>query len=204
MPKYLLPEEKERRLNWRRSCAVCNTVFGWAKNGDKAIYCNRICAGKANGKISKDRGKLNHYQCAICKLKFTTYHKNRKYCSKKCADKGWSENMPRGYASRVDNNHKEIVEALRKAGASIIDTAKLGGGLPDLIVGYNGKTFLVEVKNLKTQYGRAGLNKNQRKWLEEWTGGPFAMVSDIESALRAIGATQKDVYDGGVVSSCHS
>lgn len=100
--------------------------------------------------------------------------------------------MPRGYASRVDNNHKEIVDALRKAGASIIDTAKLGGGLPDLIVGFAGKTFLVEVKNLKTQYGRAGLNKNQQKWLKEWTGGPFAMVTDIESALRAIGAKKQE------------
>ena len=100
--------------------------------------------------------------------------------------------MPRGYASRVDNNHKEIVDALKKAGASIIDTAKLGGGLPDLIVGFAGQTFLVEVKNLKTQYGRSGLNENQRKWLKDWTGGPFAMVTDIESALRAIGASKKE------------
>jgi hypothetical protein len=193
MPKYLSIEEKERRLNWRRACNVCGSIFGWAKNGDKSIYCSRVCSGKSNGKISTDYGKLNHYQCATCQFEFSSYYKNRKYCSKKCADKGWSENMPRGYASRVDNNHKEIVDALRQAGASIIDTAKLGGGLPDLIVGYGGKTFLVEIKNLKTQYGRAGLNKNQRKWLEEWTGGPFAMVSDIESALRAIGVAIKKV-----------
>jgi Holliday junction resolvase len=101
--------------------------------------------------------------------------------------------MPKGYASRVDNNHKEIVIALKEAGASIIDMAKLGGGLPDLIVGYKGQTFLVEIKNLKTQYGRAGLNKNQKKWLQEWTGGPFSMVTDVESALRAIGFVKEEI-----------
>jgi hypothetical protein len=192
MPRYLTTEEKERRANWGRACGVCGSIFGWSKNGDRALFCSRVCAGKKNGTISTDRGKLNKYTCAICFCDFSKYHKNRKYCSKSCANKGWSENMPRGYASRVDNNHKEIVDALKKAGASIIDTAKLGGGLPDLIVGFAGQTFLVEVKNLKTQYGRSGLNENQRKWLKDWTGGPFAMVTDIESALRAIGASKKE------------
>ena len=186
MPRYLTAEEKDRRANWSRACGICGSIFGWSKNGDRALFCSRVCAGKKNGAISVYKGKLNKYTCAMCSCDFSSYHKNRKYCSKLCADKGWSENMPRGYASRVDNNHKEIVHALKSVGASIIDTAKLGGGLPDLIVGFKGQTFLIEVKNLKTQYGRSGLNKNQKKWLVEWTGGPFAMVTDIDSALRAI------------------
>lgn len=93
--------------------------------------------------------------------------------------------MPR-YACSVDANHKEIVDALRGEGASVIDTSRLGSGFPDLIVGHAGKTVLIEVKNPNTQYGRAGLNKNQLRWKEAWCGGPFSIVTDVESALRVL------------------
>lgn len=95
--------------------------------------------------------------------------------------------MPRGYACKKDANHNEIVEALQKVGASVIDMAHVGRGFPDLIVGFNSKTLLVEIKNPKTQYGRQGLNKNQKKWKDEWVGGEYCVVDSVEAALRMIG-----------------
>lgn len=89
-------------------------------------------------------------------------------------------------AAKVDANHKEVVDALKTIGASIIDASRLGKGMPDLIVGFRGQTILIEVKNPKTQYGRKGLNENQRKWAESWRGGPLAIVDGVEAALRML------------------
>lgn len=94
--------------------------------------------------------------------------------------------MPRGYACRIDDNHTEIVSALKTAGATVIDTARLGAGFPDLILGFNGRTVLMEIKNPKTQYGRAGLNKTQLTWHANWRGGTLATVDGIEAALRVL------------------
>ena len=135
---------------------------------------------------------LRSYVCFHCKVPFRTYYDNRKFCSQQCV---WDAIKDGTYVKRggkTDGNHREIVNALRDHGACIIDTSGHGGGFPDLIVGFNGMTFLVEIKNLKTQYGRAGLNKNQQKWKARWTGGPYCIVTDIESAIRAISVSNPD------------
>ncbi len=47
-----------------------------------------------------------------------------------------------------DKNHKEIVEALKRAGMRVFDCAALGSGFPDLVVQRpDGRVFLVEVKS---------------------------------------------------------
>ena len=48
-------------------------------------------------------------------------------------------------ASR-DLNHATIVRLLQQAGASVVDLSGVGGGCPDLLVGYAGNTALVEIK----------------------------------------------------------
>jgi len=187
MPKILTPNEVFRRQNWSRICGSCGVTFGWKKTGDKAKYCSNVCSGKANGSISTSRGKLTNYNCFECKKDFTSYHKNRKFCSKNCANENWSKDMPKGYACKKDANHNEIVDALTAAGASVVDMSHVGRGFPDLIVGFQSKTILMEIKNPKTAYGKKGLNKNQQKWKDEWIGGPYCVVDSPEAALRMIG-----------------
>ena len=85
-------------------------------------------------------------------------------------------------AARVDANQAEIVAALRQAGASVYLIQ-----LPvDLLVGYAGKTALVEIKNPASRYGRAGANANQANWLEGWRGGTAALVDSVEAAQRLL------------------
>ena len=91
------------------------------------------------------------------------------------------------YGKRKDANHNEIVDAMTKVGAYVIDMSHVGKGFPDLIVGFQSKTILMEIKNRKTSYGRKGLNKNQLEWKEQWLGGPYCVVDSPESALRMIG-----------------
>jgi hypothetical protein len=191
MPKMITPNELYRRQNWSRICKTCGNSFGWKdKIGDKAIFCNNICSGKAVGSISNSRGKLNNYVCFECKKEFTSYHKNRKFCNKDCANEAWSKDMPRGYACKKDANHNEIVEAMTKAGAYVLDMSHVGRGFPDLIVGFQNMTILMEIKNPKTNYGKKGLNKNQLKWKEQWTGGTYCVVDSVEAALRMIGVVK--------------
>jgi len=83
------------------------------------------------------------------------------------------------YAARVDQNQDQIVSALRAAGAYVWVI-----GLPvDLLVGYKGHTFLVEVKNGP----RKRLTPLQRDFFESWTGGTLARVDSPEAALNMIG-----------------
>ena len=84
------------------------------------------------------------------------------------------------HAARVDENQKAIVQALRDAGAYVWII-----GLPvDLLVGYKGHTFLVEVKN-GPQKRLTGL---QADFFESWVGGTLARIDSPEAALRMLGA----------------
>ena len=49
------------------------------------------------------------------------------------------------YAKRVDINQKAIVEHLRAMGMSVFHLHEVGKGCPDLLVGINGQTYLIEV-----------------------------------------------------------
>jgi hypothetical protein len=83
------------------------------------------------------------------------------------------------YAKRVDANQDQIVSALSAAGAYVWII-----GLPvDLLVGYKGHTFLVEVKD----GSRKRLTALQDDFFQSWTGGTLARVDNAEAALRMIG-----------------
>lgn len=86
------------------------------------------------------------------------------------------------YATRQDGNHRAIVNALRAGGARVYEIRRPC----DLLVGYAGKTALVECKDLSTGYGRKGLNDNQRSFAETWNGGTFATITDTEGAARLL------------------
>jgi hypothetical protein len=86
-------------------------------------------------------------------------------------------------AARVDANQGEVIDALRKAGASVL----VIGQPVDLLVGHRGVTLLMECKNPQSRYGKAGANDNQRSFMEAWTGGPVSLVDGPEAALRALG-----------------
>jgi hypothetical protein len=86
------------------------------------------------------------------------------------------------YASRRDANEAEIVSALRAAGAYVWII-----GLPvDLLVGYKGHSFLVEVKDGP----RKRLTALQQDFFDNWSGSTLARVDGPEAALRMIGVVQ--------------
>ena len=83
------------------------------------------------------------------------------------------------YAARVDANQQQVVSALRAAGCYVWVI-----GLPvDLLVGYNGQTFLVEIKNGPSK----ALTRLQQDFFGNWIGGSLHRIDGPEDALRMIG-----------------
>jgi len=85
-------------------------------------------------------------------------------------------------AARVDSNQLEIVAALRSVGASVFVI-----GLPvDLLVGYKGHTFLVEIKDGP----KKRLTALQEAFFAKWAGGTLVRVDGPGAALRMIGVIE--------------
>lgn len=102
----------------------------------------------------------------------------------------------RRYAARIDPNQPEIVAALRACGATVQPLSAIGKGVPDLVVGYNGANYLLEVKH------RAAVNKSgtfrpsqrersHEEWHRQWRGHVVTVWS-ADDALAAIGVLRHD------------
>lgn len=92
-------------------------------------------------------------------------------------------------AAKVDANQAEIVAALRKVGATVQSLAATGSGVPDLLVGFRGNTFLIEVKDGRLPPSARELTPDQIEWHVEWRGGACTVVNSVDEALAFIGAT---------------
>ena len=89
------------------------------------------------------------------------------------------------YANRIDANQNSIVDALRQCGATVRIISQ-GGGIPDLLVGYNGYTILMEVKDGNKVPSARKLTEDEQKFFEEWRGGMLAIVNNVEEALELL------------------
>ena len=90
-------------------------------------------------------------------------------------------------AAKVDANQQKVVEILRAAGATVQSLAAVGHGCPDLLVGWGGKTLLMEIKDGSKVPSAQKLTDDQIKWHGAWMGGPLAVVDGPEAALRMLG-----------------
>ena len=86
---------------------------------------------------------------------------------------------------RRDANHHEIIAALRQAGCSILDLADVGHGCPDLLIGYAGRDWLIEVKT-----ERGELTSDEVRFMQTWHGH-VAVVNSVEAALAVIGIRER-------------
>jgi len=95
---------------------------------------------------------------------------------------------------KVDSNQAEIVAALREVGATVQPIHEIGAGCPDLLVGYHGYNYLIEVK---VPGSERHLTRLEAEWLGQWEG-QAAIAATPEQALDIIGAAWRpewrDVY----------
>lgn len=76
------------------------------------------------------------------------------------------------YDKRTDDNHKDVVTELRQAmpDASVFDASGCGKGFPDLVVGWQGKNYLFEIKDPEKPASRRSLTEPQQGFHLEWKG----------------------------------
>jgi Holliday junction resolvase len=89
--------------------------------------------------------------------------------------------------ARIDTNHKEIVAALREVGATVVSLASMKHGCPDLLVGYQNETLLMEIK----KDNKAKFTPDQLEFMAKWRGGAVSRVDSVDAAIRALGITRK-------------
>ena len=87
--------------------------------------------------------------------------------------------MSRHIRAKVDANQATLVAALRKLGATVQHLHTVGQGCPDLLVGYRGKNYLLEVKCMRSPTRREPMTGQQIRWHTRWRGQAM-VVTDIE------------------------
>lgn len=88
---------------------------------------------------------------------------------------------------RVDENQKEIVSGLRAIGATVALLSSLGSGIPDILVGFRGKNYLMEIKNPEKPIRDQRLTKDEQVWIDAWWG-QVDVVKTLGEGLVVIGA----------------
>jgi len=87
--------------------------------------------------------------------------------------------------ARTDYNQKLIVEQLRKLGVSVAITSMMGKGFPDLVLGYQNRNFLVELKDGAKPKSQKGLTMDEAKFFTAWKGS-VCKCENIDEILKYI------------------
>lgn len=88
-------------------------------------------------------------------------------------------------AAKTDSNQSELVTALRAIGASVQSLAATGKGVPDLLVGYRGINYLMEVKDGNKPPSARLLTEDQLRWHQNWQGSVH-IVNSTNQALKIL------------------
>lgn len=76
---------------------------------------------------------------------------------------------------RKDSNHGDIQSLLKESHCSVIDLSGIGDDCPDLLVGYRGRSFLVEIKSEKGK-----LSPGQLDFIRLWRGDPVIVARSFD------------------------
>ena len=91
-------------------------------------------------------------------------------------------------AAKIDDNQREIVSALRRVGCSVQSLAGVGRGVPDLVVGFRNRNFLLEIKDGSKPQCKRKLTPDEQNFHSMWKG-QVVIVENVDEALRAVGVT---------------
>jgi hypothetical protein len=84
-------------------------------------------------------------------------------------------------AARVDGNHDEVIDALRRIGAKAVYLR----APVDLLVGFRGVNALLEVKDGRLPPSHRQLTADERDFIATWPG-TVHVVTSAEEAVRVV------------------
>jgi hypothetical protein len=87
--------------------------------------------------------------------------------------------------ARVDANHAEVRSALRAAGWTVVDCARIGSGFPDLLIAKHGRIVMVEIKDGAKVKSAQKLTEDEVQFhaLMAAAGVTVSVVTSVEEAL---------------------
>ncbi len=93
--------------------------------------------------------------------------------------------MSRRYQCKADANQPEIVDAIRKLGATVLHLHTIGKGCPDICIGYAGLSLLAEIKDGSKPLSAQKLTADEQEWHDTWKGGVY-LIRHVEDAICAV------------------
>jgi hypothetical protein len=87
---------------------------------------------------------------------------------------------------RTDSNHTEIIKALRKIpNLSVFSTHEVGKGFPDIVIGYKGINYLIEIKDGNKPPSARKLTPDEVKFHQDWHG-QISIIKNLDELLEII------------------
>ena len=91
------------------------------------------------------------------------------------------------FKGRRDDNHDTIRKAFQDMGCTVWDTADLGCGAPDMVVGVTGLVNeLVEVKDGSKPPSRRQLTPDEQEFHRDWRGRAPVIVESEQDAIDLV------------------
>ena len=94
--------------------------------------------------------------------------------------------MVRKYSAKSDDNQPEIVAEFRRLGASVTPTHMVGSGFVDIVVGHEGRNYLVEIKDGAKQPSQRKLTPDEQEYHANWKG-TLHIVETIDDCAGVLG-----------------
>lgn len=94
------------------------------------------------------------------------------------------------YARRTDGNHAAILAAMRRVGAWVVDTSRVGNGFPDAMVWHRGSVHMIEIKDGSLPPSRRHLTLAEQLFHEAsaFHGVPVHIITTETEVLALLGA----------------
>ena len=87
--------------------------------------------------------------------------------------------------ARKDDNHIELVAVFRTLGFSVMDTASLGNGCPDLMCARNNQTWAIEIKDGNKMPSQRKLTPDEIVFKDTWKGR-YALIESVADVLALV------------------
>ena len=92
-------------------------------------------------------------------------------------------------AKRTDANHKDILKAARQIpGVSVFSTHEVGKGFPDIVLGYKGINYLIEIKDGLKPPSQRKLTDAEVIFHSNWMG-QIATINNVDELLTLLRIT---------------
>jgi hypothetical protein len=91
-------------------------------------------------------------------------------------------------AKRVDANQKAIVDTFRAIGATVQILSMVGKGCPDIIVGFKGVNYLIEIKDGSKPKSAQKLTEHEQKFFDSWKGQVCLITSNDDAIALLLNA----------------